>query len=158
MATIATLRKSGNVEGNSAFKGFPEGQMFVRQATISTPVLALNDVIQALDVFAGETLHHIIVKSTDIDTNGSPAVVLDVGYGNSTTETAATSDDIIDGSTIGQAGGTAVAGVFSSDDDGGTAFASGPLAFTSDDTIDIHVQVAPATAATGTITVTGYFS
>ena len=26
--------------------------MFVRQATISTPALALNDVIQALDVFA----------------------------------------------------------------------------------------------------------
>ena len=111
MATIATLRKSGNVESNQAFKGFPEGQMFVRQATISTPTLALNDVIQALDVFAGETLHDIIVKSTDIDTNGSPAVVLDVGYGNSTTATAATSDDIIDGSTIGQAGGTAVAGV-----------------------------------------------
>ena len=158
MATIATLRKSGNVEGNSAFKGFPEGQMFVRQATISTPALALNDVIQALDVFAGETLHHIIVKSTDIDTNGSPAVVLDVGYGNSTTETASTSDDIIDGSTIGQGSGTAVAGVFSSDDDAGTAFAAGPLAFTSDDTIDIHVQVAPATGAAGTITVTGYFS
>ena len=45
MATIATLRKSGNVESNQAFKGFPEGQMFTRKATITTPVLALNDVI-----------------------------------------------------------------------------------------------------------------
>ena len=32
-----------------------------------------------------------------------------------------------------------------------TAFAEGPLAFTSDDTIDIHVQVAPATGAAGTM-------
>ena len=95
MATIATLRKSGNVESNSAFKGFPEGQMFTRKATISTPVLALNDVIQALNVYAGETLHALRVVSTDIDTNGSPAIVLDLGYGNSDTETAATSDDII---------------------------------------------------------------
>ena len=57
MATIATLRKSGNVESNQAFKGFPEGQMFVRKATITTPVLVLNDVIQALDAFAGDTRH-----------------------------------------------------------------------------------------------------
>ena len=85
MATIATLRKSGNVESNSAFKGFPEGQMFTRKATISTPVLALNDVIQALNVYAGETLHALRVVSTDIDTAGSPAIVLDIGYGNSTT-------------------------------------------------------------------------
>jgi len=158
MATIANLKKSGNVESNQAFKGFPEGQMFVRQAVISTGTLVLNDVIQALNVFAGETLHHIIIKSTDIDTNSSPAIVLDVGYGNSTTATTGTSDDIIDGSTIGQGAGTAIAGVFSSDDDAGTAFAAGPLDFTADDTIDVHVQVAPGTTAAGTLTVTGYFT
>ena len=78
MATIATLRKSGNVESNQAFKGFPEGQMFVRKATISVPALALNDVVQTLDAFAGETLHALRVVSTDIDTAGSPAVVLDL--------------------------------------------------------------------------------
>jgi len=49
MATIATLRKSGNVESNQAFKSFPEGQMFVRKATISVPALALNDVVQTIN-------------------------------------------------------------------------------------------------------------
>jgi hypothetical protein len=158
MATIANLTKSGNVEGNSAYKQFPSGGLFVRKATITTGTLVVNDVIQALDVFAGEELHAVRIKSTDIDTNGSPAIVLDVGYGNSDTATAATSDDIIDGSTIGQAGGSAIASVWSSDDDAGTAFAEGPLAFSADDTIDIHVQVAPGTSAAGTITIYGYFS
>ncbi len=153
MATIATLRKSGNVESNSAFKGFPEGQMFTRKATITTPVLALNDVIQTLNVYAGETLHALRVVSTDIDTNGSPAVVLDIGYGNSTSATGANSAAIKDGSTIGQAGGIELYSALSADDD-----ASEPVEFTADDTIDIHVQVAPATGAAGTITVIGYFS
>ena len=94
MATIATLRKSGNVESNQAFKGFPEGQMFVRKATITTPVLVLNDVIQALDAFAGETLHALRVVSTDLDTNGSPAIVLDIGHTNTDTETTGTSPAI----------------------------------------------------------------
>jgi len=158
MATIATLRKSGNVTSNSAFKGFPDGMMFIRKATISTGTLVVNDVYQALNVYAGETLHGVRVLSTDIDSGGSPAIVLDVGYGNSDTATASTSDDLIDGSTIGQAGGSAVANALSSDDDAGTTFADGPLDFSADDTIDIHVQVAPATTADGTLTIWGYFS
>jgi len=158
MATIANLRKSGNVTSNSAFKGFPDGMMFVRKATITTGTLIVNDVYQALNVYAGETLHGIRVLSTDIDTGGSAAIVLDVGYGNSDTATAGTSDDLVDGSTIGQAGGSVVANAFSSDDDAGTSFATGPLDFAADDTIDIHVQVAPATTADGTITIWGYFT
>lgn len=158
MATIANLTKSGNVESNQAFKGFPEGQMFVRKATITTGTLVVNDVIQALNVYAGESLHAVRVMCTDIDTGGSPAIVLDVGYGNSTTATASTSDDIIDGSTIGQGAGSAIASVFSSDDDAGTSFANGAIDFSSDDTIDVHVQVAPATTAAGTLTVWGYFT
>ena len=48
--------------------------------------------------------------------------------------------------------------LFSSDDDAGTSFADGALDFASDDTIDVHVQVAPATTAAGTLTVWGYFT
>tara|TARA_B100000508_G_scaffold20837_1_gene14212 strand:+ start:5734 stop:6210 length:477 start_codon:yes stop_codon:yes gene_type:complete len=157
MATIATLYKSGEVEGNSAYVQHPGG-MFVRKTVFSSPVFVVNDVVQLVDVFAGETLHSIVIKSTDIDTNGSPAIVLDVGYGNSTTETASTSDDIIDGSTIGQGSGVAIASALDADSDGGTAFAAGPLEFTATDTIDLHVQTAPATGATGTITFFAYFS
>ena len=95
---------------------------------------------------------------TDIDTHSSPAIVLDVGYGNSTTATAGTSDDIVDGSTIGQGAGFVIANVFSADEDAGTAFAAGPLDFAADDTIDVHVQVAPATTAAGTITMYAYIT
>ena len=153
MATIATLLKCGNVESNSGYKGFPQGQMFVRKAVISVPALALNDVIQVFDVSSGETLHGFRLVSTDLDTNGSPAIVLDVGYGNSDSATVSTSDDIIDGSTVAQGGGIALVSSLSSDDD-----SIEPLEFSSDDTIDIHVQVAPATGAAGTITCYGYFS
>ena len=99
MATIATLYKSGEVEGNSAYTHHPGG-MFIRKTVYTSPAFAVNDVVQLVDVFAGECLHAVILETTDIDTNGSPAIVLDLGYGNSDTETAATSDDIIDGSTI----------------------------------------------------------
>ena len=158
MATIANLTKSGNVSGNSEYKQFPSGGLFVRKATITTGTLVLNDVIQCLDVFAGETLHGIRMAVTDIDTNASPAIVLDVGYGNSDTATAGTSDDLVDGSTIGQGAGFVIANVFSADEDSGTAFAAGPVTFAADDTIDVHVQVAPATTAAGTITMYAYIS
>ena len=156
MATIANLTKSGNVEGNQEYKHFPSGGMFVRKATITTGTLVVNDVIQALDVFAGETLHGIRMAVTDIDSG--TAVVLDVGYGNSDTATASTSDDIVDGSVIGQAGGFVIANCFSADEDAGTAFAAGPLDFASDDTIDIHVQVAPGGSVAGTITIYAYLT
>ena len=157
MATIATLYKSGEVEGNSAYTHHPAG-MFVRKTVYTSPAFAVNDVVQLVDILAGETLHGVILKSTDIDTGGSPAIVLDLGYGNSTTATASTSDDIIDGSTIGQGSGLALANAWGSDEDGGTSFAAGPLDFSSDDTIDLHVQVAPATGAAGTISLWAYIS
>tara|TARA_B100000427_G_scaffold314731_1_gene308158 strand:- start:12 stop:491 length:480 start_codon:yes stop_codon:yes gene_type:complete len=157
MATIATLYKSGEVEGNSAYTHHPAG-MFVRKTVYTSPAFAVNDVVQLIDMLAGETLHGVILKSTDIDTGGSPAIVLDLGYGNSTTATASTSDDIIDGSTIGQGSGLALANAWGSDEDGGTSFAAGPLDFSSDDTIDLHVQVAPATGAAGTISLWAYIS
>ena len=156
MATIATSYKSGEVDGNSAYTHHPAG-MFVRKTVYTSPVFVQHDVVQLVDIFAGETLHGVILKSTDIDT-GSAAIVLDLGYGNSTTETASTSDDIIDGSTIGQAAGLALANAWGTDEDGGTSFAAGPLDFSSDDTIDLHVIVAPATGVVGTISLWAYIS
>ena len=98
-------------------------------------------------------MHALRVVSTDIDTAGSPAVVLDIGHSNTATETTATSTAIKDGSTIGQGGGIELFSALSADDD-----AIEPIEFTSDTTIDIHVQVAPGTGAAGTFTVTGYFT
>lgn len=124
--------KSDQVNGNSSFKPFPSGNIGVRYAKFeATTALALNDVIQIADVFSGETVHDIIIKTDDLDTG--TALVLDVGDGSDT-------DYYIDGSTVGQAGGT-------DEKDANVA----PKEYSADDTIDILVQVAPGGGGTGTI-------
>ncbi len=123
---------SGAVDGNQSFKPFPDGNLGVRYAKFTaTTAIALNDVIQMVDVFAGETVHNIVLKTGDLDTG--TALVLDVGDGSDT-------DYYIDGSTIGQAGGTDTL-------DANTA----PRAYTADDTIDVLAQVAPGGGGTGDI-------
>lgn len=100
-----------------------------------TAALALNDVIEMVRIPAGARIIGCMLEATDLDTGGSPAIVLDVGDGSDT-------DRLIDGATIGQAGGVTT-----------TMVATGTLyQYTSEDTIDVLVQVAPATGATsGTI-------
>jgi hypothetical protein len=164
MPNIAVTQTSTEISNNTEYKGFPNGQLFTRKAVISVPTgsLVLNAVIKAISLNAGETLHGVQVVATDMDGHSTPTLTLDVGYNNdhaaSTPATTATSNAIIDGSAIGKTGGVAVASCFSSDDDGGTAFSAGPLHVTTDTTIDVHVQVAAATAAAGTLTVTAYIS
>ena len=81
------------VNGNQSFKPFPSGAVGVRYAKFTaTTAIALNDVIEMVDVFAGETVHDVKIKCGDLDTGTS--LVLDVGYGGAT-------DSIIDGSEIG---------------------------------------------------------
>lgn len=102
--------------------------------TVST-ALALNDVIQMLNVGAGARVLELVLISQDLDTNGSPTIVLDVGDGADT-------DRYIDGTTIGQTGGTTRLG------QGITATGNILFEYTADDTIDILVQAGPATGAT----------
>jgi len=123
---------SGPVAGNQSFKPFPDGNLGVRYAKFTaTTAIALNDVIQMVDVFAGETVHNVVIKTGDLDTG--TALVLDVGDGSDT-------DYYIDGSTIGQAGGTDTL-------DANTA----PKTYTADDTIDVKAQVAPGGGGLGDI-------
>lgn len=131
--------KSDMVNGNQSFKPFPSGAVGVRYASFeASTALALNDVIQAVDVFSGETVHDVIIKTDDLDTGTT--IVLDVGDGSDT-------DYYIDGSTVGQAGGT-------DEKDANVA----PKEYSADDTIDILVQAAPTGGGTGTIEVWVYVS
>ena len=124
--------KSDMVSGNQSFKPFPSGAIGVRYAKFeASTALALNDVIQIVDVFSGETVHDVIIKTDDLDTG--TALVLDVGDGSD-------ADYYIDGSTVGQAGGT-------DEKDANVA----PKEYSADDTIDILVQVAPGGGGKGTI-------
>ena len=100
-----------------------------------TAALALNDVIQMIKVPLGAVILDGWLACTDLDTGGSPTIVLDVGDGDDT-------DRFIDGATIGQTAGHA-------------RFADQSsllYEYTAADTIDVLVQAAPATgASSGTI-------
>lgn len=102
---------------------------------VGTAELQTADVIQMVPVATGAIILEVILACDDLDTATSQAVVLDVGIGGD-------ADKFIDGSTAGQGGGVtrlnSVAGLL--------------YKFTADDTIDVTVQVAPGTAAAGTIT------
>lgn len=127
------------VDGNQSFKPFPSGQLGVRYSKFeATTALALNDVIKMVDVFSGETVHKVVLKTDDLDTGST--LVLDVGDGDDT-------DGIIDGSTVGRAGGV---------DKEDAAYA--PKEYSADDTIDILVQAAPAGGGKGTIELWVYVS
>jgi len=124
--------KSDMVNGNQSFKPFPSGALGVRYASFeASTALALNDVIQIVDVFSGETVHKVVIKTDDLDTGTT--IILDVGDGSDV-------DYYIDGSTVGQAGGA-------DEIDANVA----PKEYSADDTIDILVQTAPTGGGKGTI-------
>tara|TARA_B100001250_G_C19717966_1_gene752446 strand:+ start:403 stop:813 length:411 start_codon:yes stop_codon:yes gene_type:complete len=131
---------SDSVSGNSAFKPFPGGTIGVRYAKYTVAAAPnTNDVYQMVDVFAGETVHDVKIKSSDLDTGTD--LVYGVGDGSDT-------DRYMAASTAGQ-GGTA------DEMDADVA----PVAYTADDTIDIIVEVDPAgDVATGTLEMWVYVS
>ena len=131
---------SDSVSGNSSFKPFPGGTVGVRYAKYSvTAAPNADDVYQMVDVFAGETVHDVKIKSSDLD--GGTALVFGVGDGSDT-------DRYMAASAAGQAG-------TADEMDADVA----PVAYTSDDTIDIICEVAPGTdVTTGTLEMWVYVS
>ena len=99
-----------------------------------TAALVVDDVIEMVRVPAGCTVTDVTLITDDLDTG--TALTLDVGYGGN-------DDYFIAASTVGQAGGLVRASA-------ATAF---PLAFTSEDTIDVHVDTAPGSIGAGPIAV-----
>ena len=131
---------SPQVDGNQVFKPFPDGNLGVRYAKLTvTAALNAADVFQMVDVFAGETVHNVKIKVSDLD--AGTALVLDVGDDGDV-------DRFIDGSTVGRAGGT------DHEDANGA-----PQVYTADNTVDILCTVAPGTdVATGTLEMWVYVS
>lgn len=135
MATFTTT----DLTGSQPFTGGLAGNLktVVKSYEIAA-ALALNDVIEMVKVPNGATVVSVVLGTDDLDTGGSPAIVLDVGDGDNT-------DRFIDGATVGQAGG-----ITDTSDMAMTGFG---YTYAADDTIDVLVATAPATGATsGTIT------
>lgn len=124
------------VEEGRGFKPFPEGTVGARKQTFTVnTALELNDVIKFIPVYAGEEVIDLELVSADLDTNGTPAIVLAVG--DSLDE-----DRYIAASDIGQAGGRAVKGA------GISGKPNFPFVYTANDNLQVKVTTAPATGAT----------
>jgi hypothetical protein len=132
---MATFKSQLAKDGVNAGVGGGSQEVVVYASYALTAALAVSDVIQMVPVPAGAIITGVTLGATDLDTNGSPTIVLDVGDGADT-------DRLIDGATVGQSGG-------SSSTLTTTAFG---YQYTAADTIDVLVQAGPATgAASGTI-------
>ena len=102
---------------------------------------AAGDVIQMIKVPAGARILDVILACDDVDTNGTPTIVLDVGDGGDT-------DRFIDGSTVGQTGGVSRM----------NSAVGADYTYTADDTIDIRLDAAAATKAAGDVHLTVLYS
>ena len=135
--------KTGLADSHAGFTGPGGGVVYVREAVYTlTAALAAADIVQMLPVAPGERVIDLHLVVEDLDTGGSPAIVLDVGDGDD-------ADRYIDGTTVGQTGGfAAYASGVASD---AAAIAINKL-YTAADTIDVTVATGPHTGATtGTI-------
>ncbi len=107
--------------------------------------LVLNDTIRMCKLPADHVPVDLLLSSTDLDTDGSPALVYDVGI-EDTVGATDDADAFIDGSTVGQAGGIARMAAIA-------AMTLAPVAY--DRYVSVLAQAAPATgAASGEIIVT----
>lgn len=95
--------------------------------------LALNDVVNLCKLPAGHVVVDFVLDSDDLDTNGSPAIVMKVGIDSD-------DDALISSTTVGQAGGLARMDVV-------TGLRLAPS--DSDRTVFVTVSTGPATGATG---------
>jgi hypothetical protein len=119
--------KTSNARGTVTFAG--------EEITVTAAQLTLNATFGSVKVPKNAVILGAWLMSTDVDTNGSPAVVLSVGDSSD-------DDRLIAGATVGQAGGL-------DKDIETTGFA---YQYTAETTVQVKVKTAPGTAAAGTFT------
>jgi hypothetical protein len=129
MATYTT----GPVDSDQATRTIYPSARFVAYTSAAAVVGTILNVVQAIPVYAGETVLAGSLLATDLDTNGTPLLKLDVGDGDDV-------DRFLADSSIGQTGGFAALNL------------NLPKTYAAADTIDINVKAAAATAAAGTLT------
>jgi hypothetical protein len=88
------------------------GQIVAATGTYEVPeTLADNDIVALCHLPAEHEPVDFFIQADDLDTNGSPALVFDVGVLNADMDDLVASTNFITGSTVGQAGGIARADV-----------------------------------------------
>lgn len=133
---MSTYTATKATNGNSTYRHDLAGMHHsVYSKYTMTAAPANLDVFQMCRVPAGARIVAVTLKSTDIDTNASPTVTLNVGDADDV-------DRLIAAATIGQAGGTSTALVSST----GQFYK-----YESETIISVQIPTGPATGAIGTL-------
>lgn len=125
--TMPRPAKTSTSSGQVCFAG--------EEITVTAAQLTLNALFGSIKVPKNAVILGVHLMSTDVDTNGSPAVAYGVGDSGSASR-------LISASTVGQAGGY-------TNTIAATGFA---YQYTAETLVQIKVTTAPATAAAGTLT------
>lgn len=138
---MATTYSSSKVATTVTARG--DLEITCQSATYTTTAaIVINDVIQMVKVPKGATVLDLYLDTTDLDSNGAPAITMSVGDGNSTAR-------YINATTIGRTGGFIGPNA---------ATQAVPYTYTSEDTIDVTFPAAPATYAAGTIKLVVFYT
>lgn len=121
------------------------GQVVWRKVTYAVAAaLVVNDEIDMLELPPGHEIVDVILDASDLDTDGTPAIVLSVGFGNATLGSGAY-NELITASAAGQAGGISTMNVAG-------ALRQGVKSETANTLVGIKVTTAPDVGATGNVT------
>jgi hypothetical protein len=119
------------------------GELMVNTGYYAIPAAAVvNSVVKLCVLPANCILVDAVLASPDLDSSGSPAIVVDVGILDSAGTSLVDNSEIIDGSTVCQAGGIARM-------DSINCLALGVS--TSDRVVALKIMTAAATGALGTV-------
>ena len=134
--------KTSSIANGEPPRSLSYGVWPVSKTFTVTTALAVNDLIEMFEVPEGATALDWIFSSEDLDTNGTPTIVMDVGDDT-------VSGRFISGSTIGQGGGLERV----------TTHAGHAYKFPADTVVKIKVTTGPATGATGvSVTLTAFLT
>lgn len=130
---MATTYKADNY--SEPFPALPFPNVLIRHFKFTqTAAFVIEDVVSLVPIQAltGLVLDSFFINVPDLDTGGTPAITLDLGFNGTNKE-----DDLVDGSTVGQA-----AGIIDAAD---AVAAALPLSITEDCILQLHVDAAPQT-------------
>lgn len=121
------------------------GQVIWRKVTYAVAAaLVVSDEIDMLELPPGHEVVDVVLDASDLDDDGTPAIVLAVGFGHATLGTGAY-NELIAGATAGQAGGIARMNVAGS-------LRQGVKSETANTLIGIKVTTAPDSGVAGNVT------
>lgn len=143
---MALFKSSKYANKQPAITRQQKGAVVVEEATVALPnTLAANDVVVLCPVPAGHAIVDAMLISADLDTGGTPAIVVSVGVynDNDASPDLVSNKNLITSSTVAQAGGVARAA-----DAGGLGLAVA----SSNQWLALKVNTAAATKAAGNVT------